>query len=1229
MSDPLTPYVPRLVLEWARDTPEASYRAIDGTLVFCDVSGFTALSERLARLGKLGAEELTDILNTVFSELLAKAANFGGSMLKYGGDAVLVFFWGDGHARRATAAAAAMRGALRVVGKGRSSAGRVSLRMSVGINSGAFDFFLVGDAHRELIVAGPAATITCDMEASADAGQILMSAATAEALPGSCRGRPQGKGYLLARAPHEQPAAAAGPDGNGFDAGTYVPGALRSHLGAGGVAPEHRHVAVGFLGFGHLDRLLATEGGAAAAAALHRLVTIVEDRFDAHGVTFLASDIYGDGGKIIAVAGAPSMHENNDERMLRAMREIVDGYTDLPLHVGLNRGSVFTGDVGPSFRRTYTMLGDAVNTAARVMAKAAEGEIRTMPAVLDRSATVFDVIENEPFAAKGKKEPLVTFSVGAIAGQRAATGDRIPLVGREAELDLLLAVSRDPDPNGTVVELVGEAGIGKTRLLEEFVATIDVPVLVARCELYESSTPFFAARQLVQAALGASASAEALEASCERVAPDLLPWLPLLAAVLGVTVASTPAVDQLDPSAYLPRLHATITDLLSRTLETGAAIVVDDTQWLDAASAAYLDVLAESAGERAWTLVLSRRPQDEPAIERDRPAKLITLLPLTIDAGVALVQATAPRVLLPGQAARLAERGGGHPLFVQELARAALTDSGTEALPETVDAMIAARIDTLPPRSRDRLRGASVLGIAFDHALLRDLVGDAHLDDLAEFIEVSHDGVRFRQAMFQQAAYDALPYRRRRELHAKVAELIEARGGEEAERLSLHFFEAQRYAEARNYALDAGARAEARSAYIDAVTFYERAVQAGRRISDLSPTDRAHALKELGRMLVHSGRRVEAMDAYRRAQAMASADPVLMTRLALNRAELFVLLGRLDPALRWLRRGLATIETTADIDPILQCRASLTMARLLLHKGSRDSLQWAAEAIDRANVAGLVLEEAHGYATLGVAQSQLGEDHLQATARALELYRMVGNRTGEGMMENNLGVAAYYAGDWALAAARYARAADAHEGAGLDTYAANTRINLGELLLSQGRVEEAATAFEDAASVFETSQGYEMAYVQRGLARARARRADLAGAHRLLDEASATFETLGAGTEMAQTYAARAFVYLLGREPAHARSAADEAETASPEEASSTIAWLRACAAAQEGMDAVALFEAARDIAREAHEPYDEALCNDALAQLLDGPDATKAAAEAAAAFERLGVVDPGRVPLA
>ncbi len=202
MVSPLQPYLPRLVLDWQRTTPEALVREIDGSMVFVDVSGFTKMSERLARQGKVGAEEVSDVIGATFGALLAEAYACGGSLIKFGGDALLVFFQGEGHARRAVAAAHGMRAELRrsgrllyLVGQGYVFACRS------GAHTGLFHFFLVGGSHRELIVAGPAATETVTMEGAASAGQVLLSPALAAALPARNRGRALGPGVLLAGEP--------------------------------------------------------------------------------------------------------------------------------------------------------------------------------------------------------------------------------------------------------------------------------------------------------------------------------------------------------------------------------------------------------------------------------------------------------------------------------------------------------------------------------------------------------------------------------------------------------------------------------------------------------------------------------------------------------------------------------------------------------------------------------------------------------------------------------------------------------------------------------------------------------------------------------------------------------------------------------------------------------------------------------------------------------------------
>jgi len=194
-------YVPRALLRHLVAAPGEPARTLAGTVVFADLSGFTRLSERLARTGREGAEHLLDTISSTFSALLADAYAYGGSMLKFGGDALLLWFEGEEHPQRACASACAMRSTLRRVGRIRAGSSNVVLRMSMGVHSGSYETFLVGGSHREYLVAGRAASTVVAMEAGASSGQILLSRDTAELLPDGCLGSPCVPGILLTRPP--------------------------------------------------------------------------------------------------------------------------------------------------------------------------------------------------------------------------------------------------------------------------------------------------------------------------------------------------------------------------------------------------------------------------------------------------------------------------------------------------------------------------------------------------------------------------------------------------------------------------------------------------------------------------------------------------------------------------------------------------------------------------------------------------------------------------------------------------------------------------------------------------------------------------------------------------------------------------------------------------------------------------------------------------------------------
>jgi class 3 adenylate cyclase len=239
----LLPYVPRLLLRHLEETPDAPVRVVDGTLVFVDISGFTRLSERLARQGREGAERLADVINECFSALLAVAYENGGGLVKFGGDALLLLFDGEQHPERACRAAFGMRALLREVGRVQTGGVQVRLRMSVGVHSGEFSFFVTRGDHRELLVAGPAATEVVRMEHGAGAGQIVVSEATAARLPAGSTSAGAGPGRLLRTAPPARvvpaPLARLTAD-TPLDA--VLSPLLLDHLQSGSGAPEDRVV---------------------------------------------------------------------------------------------------------------------------------------------------------------------------------------------------------------------------------------------------------------------------------------------------------------------------------------------------------------------------------------------------------------------------------------------------------------------------------------------------------------------------------------------------------------------------------------------------------------------------------------------------------------------------------------------------------------------------------------------------------------------------------------------------------------------------------------------------------------------------------------------------------------------------------------------------------------------------------------------------------------------------
>ena len=1093
-TDVLAPYVPQLVAGWASSAPEARHRRQDGTLVFVDVSGFTKFSERLARHGKVGAEELAGTIDTCFVDLLLVASEEGGDLLKFGGDALLLFFSGQHHAVRACRAAIGMRRALRQLGGMTVFEQPLRLRMSIGVHSGAFDFFLVGDSHRELLVTGPAATTTVEMEAAAQPGEIVVSPATSALLRPGLLGAAKGPGLLLRRAPSPATGKAA-PEGVSWgvdDVTPYVPLAVRQAVGTGLTEPEHRKVTVAFVHFEGTDELILARGPEETAVRLEALVSTVQRTVDRLSVAFLGSDIDVDGGKIILTAGAPTTWGDDEGRMLSALREIVDGLTDSPLglRVGTNRGPVFVGDIGPRARRTFTVMGDGVNLAARLMAKAAPGEILAAPEVLERSERAFETTSLPAFLVKGKAKPVRASRVGAAAGARAIRSAHTPLVGRQRDLTILRELLRSARLGvGGVVELVGDPGIGKTRLLHELAAAAaDAIVLSLPCEPYQASTPYFAFREVVRGLLscpGHQSAEEAVahvQATIASLVPDLLPWAPLLGPVLDLPIEDTPETAQLAEEFRRPRLGQTMIRLLEAACPSTMLLVADDAHWMDEASGDLLGHLGVAAAGRPWAVVVARRPDSSRAFLEATDPRLVPLGPLEDIDSERLVRAITVGMPIPPHAAKaIAERSGGNPLFIRELVAAARSSDGVESLPDSVESLIAARVDQLDPVERGLLRRAAVLGRTFSVELLRavsETEASFDLGGLGEFLRPEGgDRFSFRHALVRQCAYDGLPYKLRRTLHSQVADAIEHGAGHgqgEVELLSLHYFHAQRFPEAWTSSLAAAERAERAYADVLAAEFYRRALEAGRRVPALEPAALAATREAMGDAYNRAGQYGAAAVAYRDARRISGGDPVLEARLALKLGRMMGWLDRYSQALRWISKGLRLLDGVTGPEAGGQ-RAQLMAwyGRFCQEQGRHaQALRWSRLAAAQAEEAEDLDALANALKVVDWASMDLGSLERPGNwERALALFEELGDLTGQASILNFMGGLAYFRGSWEEALGYYRRAQTMVKRTGSAVMEAFHLNNIGEIDLEQGRIDDAEEQLTEASRIWRAA-GY-------------------------------------------------------------------------------------------------------------------------------------------------------------
>ena len=407
----LAALAPRLARQWRSRFGESAGVVLTGTVAKVDLSGFTRFSERLALGVRGGAEELSDAIDQMFLRLIEPVLERGGDVLQFGGDALVLWFEGDEHEARAAATCWEQQRVIREHGRIETPLGPVRLRMSAGMASGEVGFGVVGATHRELITVGPVATQALHLEHLASSGQVFLSPATAAVLPAFTIVEVPGA-FRLRRSP---PTATVAPRRSteatdAAAAAEFVPAEMQSALfdlaEAAQRSGEHRTVAVGFLLLEDTDVAFAAGGIDAVLASAARVADAIDHAVRDLQVFWSATDLAENGIVFLLFTGAPLARDEDDERLLRSVRSVLDATADLPVRAGANRGRVFTGLIGHPLRRTHAFLGDTVNLAARLMGSAKPGTAVASRSILEHSRAEFTTQALPPFSVKGKRVPI-------------------------------------------------------------------------------------------------------------------------------------------------------------------------------------------------------------------------------------------------------------------------------------------------------------------------------------------------------------------------------------------------------------------------------------------------------------------------------------------------------------------------------------------------------------------------------------------------------------------------------------------------------------------------------------------------------------------------------------------------------------------------------------------------------------------------------------------------------
>jgi adenylate cyclase len=1055
---------------------------ITGSALLADISGFTPLTEALVEhLGaRRGAEELTRLLNTVYTALVSRVHHFEGSVICFIGDALIACFPEDDGMRALACGLQMQRAMKQFQALSAPHGGRVNLAMKAAVAAGPMRRFLVGDPNIRLIdvLAGKTVDRLSDAEHSANPGDVMASPEVARRM-GSRIIIDEWRGRMgVVAGLRESAATSDWPD---LDAETTLtPEVLKSYLlppvyerviaGQGEFLSELRPVAAIFLKFDGIDY----DSDDAAGEKLNAYTSWVQAEVQRYGGHVLLLTTADKGSHLYAVFGALAAHEDDSQRAVAAAQALLRVPDELDYivgtQIGVSYGRARVGAYGGETRQTYGALGDVVNLAARLMGIAPSGEIRCSQSVFERAKDQWEFEALESVQLKGMAQPQPVYCpAGRLAEGMAQSGNE--LVGRQAELNTLLFALEEANKGSRRIQLIeGEAGIGKSRLVDELIQKavhLEFTYLFGAGDSIEQHTPYRAWRDILttlfdlETGMSSDDRGNRVLKKVAELDVSGVDRAPLLNDVLALDLTENAMTKGLAPEVRQESLAAFIGEILQCTASVNPLLlVVDDAHWLDSLSWGLTISVARSLAHVPVLLIVTHRPfgDVEPAefsiLANLSHAGRLSLgaLPPEATLKLAAFQLGLSPGALPEAVARLLnERSEGNPFYARELVNA-LIDTGQltveegkclvignsedllESVPSTLEGVVLSRLDLLPDDEQLTIKVASVIGRSFlilavertypssieRTELIRHLADTTHRRlTLMEF-EDQESGYAFQHVVTQQVAYDTLLFEQRRILHKNVAEWIEETFNEELAPhfplLVFHWGRAGRLDLELRYCRLAGEQASKKYANTEAVLYFSRALELLDQLGEPKDSDtRFDVLSNRVKVFAFLGKVEDERADLELLLTMAgdSENPQSRGSVLVKWADHHNRCGQFEQALDMGGEALEAMREAGSLEGEAQ---SLTMlGKTFEEQGEFPS---AREHGERALQLFEKLVDIEGQAgsqkSLGIIHARLGElpQAMERFEAARELYRQLGDRKGEADILGNLGALNYYLGDY-------------------------------------------------------------------------------------------------------------------------------------------------------------------------------------------------------------------------